>query len=109
MDEREILERSVDVGRIMADVLKQHEKENKRLWATVLVLIVCIAVIAGSTIWVVLNMQNAFDTAMWNALMQAGDVTVTETTQTVEGDSATINNGEWEQYYDQAANYGGVE
>lgn len=66
----------------MADVLKQHEKENKRLWIAVLTLITCIAVIAGSMIWVVLNMQNALDTAMWNALMQAGDVTVTETTQT---------------------------
>lgn len=50
-----------------------------------------------------LNMQYA-------SLMEyvaGAEITTTETTQSVEGDSATINNGSYEQYNDNAVNGGG--
>lgn len=39
--------------------------------------------------------------------VQIETTTTEETTQSVEGDSATINNGEWEQYNDNATKNGG--
>lgn len=40
--------------------------------------------------------------------IQIDQSTVTEeTTQTVEGDNATINNGQWDQFNDNAVNGGG--
>ena len=121
MDEKAQIERSVAVERMMAKVMQNHENENKRLWKVVIALIVALAIMACCMIWCVVNVQDIaneavtnaiessqklLDDAMWNALMNAGETTITETMQTVEGDSATINNGTWEQYNDNAVNGG---
>lgn len=111
MDEKNLIQESVQVARLMNDILSQHERENKRLWMAVITLALCVVVMAGCMVWAVLNVQNVANEAMLNALNTVAEMeVVTETTtQTVEGDSATINNGEWEQYNDNAAKNGGVE
>lgn len=83
--------------------------------------ILCRAVIAlafgffimvGCCIWAVVNAQTIANEAMIQALNTVAEIGVTQettttTTQTVDGDSATINNVEGEQYNDNAQNGGG--
>lgn len=83
--------------------------------------ILCRAVIAlafgffimvGCCIWAVVNAQTIANEAMVQALNTVAEIGVTQettttTTQTVDGDSATINNVEGEQYNDNAQNGGG--
>lgn len=100
--EKQEIEMSVTASRLMADALERHEKENKRLWMAVMALIAAMAVMAGCMIWAVQNAQRVANEAMMNALNSVAEIGViyeeTTTTQTVEGDNAMINNGEWEQF-----------
>lgn len=112
MDEKNLMQESVQVARLMNDILAQHERENKRLWMAVITLALCVVVMAGCMVWAVMNVQNVANEAMLNALNTVAEmevVTETTTTQTVEGDSATINNVDGEQYNDNATKNGGVE
>lgn len=107
MDEKAEIERSVSVERMMAKVMQNHENENKRLWKVVIILIVTLAIMACCMIWCVVNIQSIANEAVINALNSVAEIGVTETTttaQTVEGDSATINNVDGEQYNDNATN-----
>lgn len=114
-DEKRILEQAVVESRLMADMMQHHERENKRLWCVIIVLTVCLAAIAGCAIWAVQwmshNAQEIANAAMLNALNTVAEIEIVEetTTQTVEGDSATINNGNWEQFNDSAVKNGGGE
>lgn len=81
--------------------------------------ILCRAVIAlafgffimvGCCIWAVVNAQTIANDAVLQALKTVGEMEVVHeetTTQSVEGDSAIINNAEFEQYNDNAQNGGG--
>lgn len=82
--------------------------------------ILCRAVIAlafgffimvGCCIWATVNAQTIANDAVLQALKTVGEMEVVHeestTTQTVDGDSATINNVEGEQYNDNAQNGGG--
>lgn len=82
--------------------------------------ILCRAVIAlafgffimvGCCIWAVVNAQTIANDAVLQALKTVGEMEVVHeestTTQTVDGDSATINNVDGEQYNDDAQNGGG--
>ena len=69
-------------------------------------------VMVGCCIWAVVNAQTIANEAMIEALNTVAEIGVTQettttTTQTVDGDSATINNVEGEQYNDNALNGGG--
>lgn len=81
----------------------------KLLCACVVALVIGFVVMAGCMVWAVTNAQRIANEAVLEALYAMAEVEVTTetTTQTVEGDSATINNGEWEQYNDNAVNQGG--
>lgn len=112
MEEKKAVEESAMVGRIMSDMLQQHERENKRLWATVIALIVALVIMAGCMIWAVINVQTVANNALENAFENIAEIGVTEettttATQTVSGDSAIINNIDGEQYNDSATNQGG--
>lgn len=64
-------------------------------------------VMVGCCIWAVVNAQNIANEAMIEALNTVAEIGVTQettTTQSVEGDSAIINNAEFEQYNDNAKN-----
>lgn len=82
--------------------------------------ILCRAVIAlafgffimvGCCIWAVVNAQTIANDAVLQALKTVGEMEVVHeestTTQTVDGDSATINNVDGEQHNDNAQNGGG--
>ena len=61
-------------------------------------------------IWAVVNAQTIANDAVLQALKTVGEMEVSHeetTTQSVEGDSAIINNAEFEQYNDNAQNGGG--
>ena len=67
-------------------------------------------VMAGCCIWAVVNAQTIANDAVLQALKTVGEMEVSHeetTTQSVEGDSAIINNAEFEQYNDNAQNGGG--
>lgn len=69
-------------------------------------------IMVGCCIWAVVNAQTIANEAMIEALNTVAEIGVTQettttTTQTVDGDSATINNVEGEQYNDNAQNGGG--
>lgn len=68
-------------------------------------------VMVGCCIWAVVNAQTIANEAMIQALNTVGEMEVVHeestTTQTVDGDSATINNVEGEQHNDNAQNGGG--
>lgn len=93
---------SAAAGRIMADAMQKVENTNKRLWIVVLSLIAVILAMAGSMVYVAVNGQRMIDEATWKALNGAGEVTATKTEQTVDGDSATINNVKGDQFNDNA-------
>lgn len=98
-------------GRLMSDMVQAYDRQNRRLWVAVLTLAACLVVTAGCMIWVVTNAQSLANEAMLNALNSVAEIGVTQetttTTQTVEGDSAIINNSDFEQYNDNATNQGG--
>ena len=68
-------------------------------------------VMVGCCIWAVVNAQTIANDAVLQALKTVGEMEVVHeestTTQTVDGDSATINNVDGEQYNDDAQNGGG--
>lgn len=67
-------------------------------------------IMVGCCIWAVVNAQTIANDAVLQALKTVGEMEVSHeetTTQSVEGDSAIINNAEFEQYNDNAQN-GGV-
>lgn len=112
--EKDTIKQQVEQARIIADALERHEKENKRLWVALLCCIAALMLMAGSAVYTVSNAQRIANEAMLNALNSVAEIGVTQettttTTQTVEGDSATINNVDGEQYNDSATNNGGGE
>lgn len=67
-------------------------------------------IMVGCCIWAVVNAQTIANDAVLQALKTVGEMEVSHeetTTQSVEGDSAIINNAEFEQYNDNAQNGGG--
>lgn len=112
MDEIKSVEHAVETQTIMAKMIEQHERENKRLWMAVIVLCSALIIMAGCMVWTVQNVQKVANEAVLNALNTVAEMEVTEetttttTTQTVEGDSATINNVDGEQYNDNASKGG---
>lgn len=98
-------------SRIMSDMVQAYDRQNRRLWVTVLALAACLMITAGCMIWAVSNAQRLANEAMLNALNSVAEIGVTQettttTTQTMEGDAATINNVDGEQYNDNAVNEG---
>ena len=100
-------------ARLMADMVQAYDRQNRRLWVAVLALAGSLIITAGRMVWAVLNAQNLANEAMLNALNSVAEIGVTEetttttTTQEIEGDSAIINNADFEQYNDNAVNGGG--
>lgn len=105
-----------------SEITQVYDRQNRRLWIAVIVLAACMMIMAGCMVWQSTNQQrivteaiqesqDTFNEAVLEALYAVSEIeTTTETvttTQTVEGDSATINNVEGEQYNDSATNGGG--
>ena len=98
---------AAEAGRLMADMVQAYDRQNRRLWVAILALAAALLVSAGCMIWAVTNAQKIANEAMINALNSVAEIGVTQettTTQTVDGDSATINNVDGEQYNDSATN-----
>ena len=94
-----------------SEITQVYDRQNRRLWIAIIVLAASMVVMAGCMVWAVTNAQRLANDAMWEALntvaeMEVVSETTTTTTQTVEGDSATINNVDGEQYNDNAVNEG---
>ena len=109
MDEKQVVKQSVETMVLLQETLSHHERENKRLWCAVMALIGCVMIMAGCMVYTATNAQRMVDDAVWKALNAVGEVTTTTTTtQTVDGDSAVINNGDWSQYNDGAVHSEGA-
>lgn len=92
--EQDTLSQVAVVARIMNDVSSQYEKYFKRMWILLIASIVANFLIVGAFLWY---------ESQWEY------ETTTTTTQTVEGDSAEINNVEGNQYKDSATHYEGTD
>jgi len=93
-NENDTMKQSVMVARILADVSQQYERYFKRMWIVLIASIIANLIIVGAFLWY---------ESQWEY------ETTTTTTQTVEGDSAEINNVEGNQYKDSATHYEGTE
>ena len=92
--EQDTLSQVAVVARIMNDASAQYEKYFKRMWILLIASIVANLLIVGAFLWY---------ESQWEY------ETTTTTTQTVDGDSAEINNVEGNQYKDSATHYEGTE
>lgn len=108
-NEKQALQHSVEVSRLLADTLEHHERENRRLWKALIVSMICNIIIAACMVWAVINCQTVVNNAIMNAqetfnsaLSQALDAvaeigvtteeTVTTTTVTQDTGEGTGNN-----------------
>lgn len=73
-NEKEIVEKGVEISRLMADMLQQHERENKRLWTAVIVLALAFCVMAGCMVWTVQNAQRVATEAATQAIKESQEV-----------------------------------
>lgn len=86
--EKQDLQHAVEVSRLMADMMQQHERENKRLWRAVVALCVALMVMAGCMVWAVRNAQNVANEAVLTALETVAEMeVVSETTTTINQDT----------------------
>ena len=65
-------------ARLMSDMVQAYDRQNRRLWVTVLALAGTLAITAGCMVWAVLNAQNLANEAMLNALNSVAEIGVTE-------------------------------
>lgn len=92
--EKDALSNATAAARIVADMMQQHDRENKRLWAVVLTLVVVLSIMAGCMVWAVQSAQNVVNEAMLNALNTVAEMEVvgeTTTTTTVNQDTGYGN------------------
>lgn len=77
-----------------------NEKNNKLVNTGIKALLLLFAIMTFCMVWVSFNAQSIANEAVLEALETVSEMeAVTETTtQTVEGDSAIINNAEFDQY-----------
>lgn len=95
-NEKEALKHSVEVSRIMSEVLEHHERENKRLWRAFIVSLICNVIIAACMIWAVTNGQSIANEAISQALDAVAEIGVVseETTTTTTTTEVTQDTGE---------------
>lgn len=109
--ERDAIAQAVIGSRIATDWLQDKESTVKWLKKLVAVLSAAIVIFAlvcvGCVVWATQNAQRMVDDAVLKALNTTGEIDITTTEQTVDGDSATINNVLGEQYNDNAQKVGG--
>lgn len=95
MGDKDALSNATAAARIVADMMQQHDRENKRLWAVVVTLVVVLSIMAGCMVWAVQNAQNVANEAMINALNTVAEIGVTQeettTTTTVNQDTGEGN------------------
>lgn len=85
-------------SKLSAEDIERLEKDAKERRKSDKIRIVCTSIIAVCTVLMI---------GILGVLAAGVEITTTTETQTVEGDTATINNGEYEQYNDNAINTGG--
>ena len=90
MDENalEAVNEAVKVSRLMSDMVKAYDRQNRRLWVAVLALAGTLVITAGCMIWAVTNAQRIANEAMLNALNSVAEIGVTEETTTT---TTTVN------------------
>lgn len=110
--QNDVLEKATESARLMSDMVQAYDRQNKRLWISVLALAASLVITAGCMIWGVCNAQRLANDALWNALNTVAEIGVTEetTTTTVTQDTGE---GEGNNVY-QAGEYatyeeGGIE
>lgn len=117
MDNKNMKTDIVEETRAIRGAAEMAQK-YKLLCRAMIALVLAFAVMAGCFVWALVtikevanNAQNIANKAMIEAMNTVAEIGVTQetttTTQTVDGDSATINNVDGEQYNDNAKNGGG--
>lgn len=94
--ESDALDQSMALSRIVKALLDDKKREMKHLTVVFVVVMVLSILCTMFTVGTFVYYESQFET-------QDTITTTTTTTQDVEGDSATINNVEGNQYTDQAA------
>lgn len=93
--ENDALDQSIALGKIVMQVLEHQRENNRRLFiALVISLVINLLIVAGF---------------LWYELQWEYTATVTEVTQTVEGEGNDINNVQGNQYNDSATHNEGVD
>lgn len=72
--EKQEVQRAVEISRLTADMMQYQERENKRLWAAVIVLALAFCVMAGCMVWTVQNAQRVATEAATQAIRESQEV-----------------------------------
>lgn len=123
-DEEGALDESLALNKIVIQLLEERKKELKHTWNFIIVLCIVFVVAFVASEYAHykeksdllqqfndtrIDFMEYLDSIEYETV--EGTTTTTETTQSVEGDSAVINNGSMEQYNDSATHndYAGGE
>lgn len=93
-NEKQALQHSVEVSRLMADTLEHHERENRRLWRALIVSLICNIIIAACMVWMAMNYQAVTNNAMAQALEAVAEIGVTTEETTTTTTTVTQDTGE---------------
>lgn len=85
---------AVKSSRLMSDMVQSYDRQNKRLWATILALAISIVIMAVCSIWAVTNAQSLMNEAMYDALQAVAELEVVEETTTTTTTEITQDTGD---------------
>ena len=117
VQETDDVKQAMLLARVANDASEKADRQNKRLWwaltGSILANLVLVIVMVCSMLYVQAYAQEMVDKGLENALKAIAEIqiegsTTTTTEQTVEGDSAEINNVEGNMYRDNATHNEGT-
>lgn len=119
VDEADSVKQAMLLARVSNDASEKADRQNKRLWialaGSIIGNVILAIVMVCSLIYMQAHAQEMLNKGLENALQAIAEIQIegtattnTTTEQTVEGDSAEINNVDGDMYKDNATHNEGV-
>lgn len=117
VDEADSVKQAMLLARVSNDASEKADRQNKRLWValagSIIGNVILAIVMVCSLIYMQAHAQEMLNKGLENALQAIAEIQIegiatTATEQTVEGDSAEINNVDGDMYKDNATHNEGV-
>lgn len=117
VDEADSVKQAMLLARVSNDASEKADRQNKRLWlalaGSIIGNVILVIVMVCSVIYMQAHAQEMLNKGLENALQAIAEIQIegtatTTTEQTVEGDSAEINNVDGDMYKDNATHNEGV-
>lgn len=117
VDEADSVKQAMLLARVSNDASEKADRQNKRLWialaGSIIGNVILAIVMVCSLIYMQAHAQEMLNKGLENALQAIAEIQIegtatTTTEQTVEGDSAEVNNVDGNMYKDNATHNEGV-